>query len=56
MKFLQITTFAKVGMAGLNLDISNAGYLPVPSAVHVWPDGRQATWAGDGFDAYLRRP
>ena len=31
-------------MAGLNIDIFNAGYLPVPSAVPVWPDGRQATW------------
>ena len=31
-------------MAGLNIDIFNAGYRPVPSAIPVWPDGRQATW------------
>ena len=29
---------------GLNVDIFNAGYRPVPSAIPVWPDGRQATW------------
>ena len=31
-------------MAGLNLDIFNAGYRPVPSALPAWPDDRQATW------------
>ena len=31
-------------MAGLNLDIFNAGYKPIPSALPAWPDGRQATW------------
>ena len=31
-------------MAGLKIDIFNAGYRPVPSAVPVWPHGRQATW------------
>jgi len=29
-------------MAGLNIDVFNAGYRPVPSAIPVWPDGRQA--------------
>jgi len=31
-------------MAGLNIDIFNTGYRPVPSAIPVWPDDRQATW------------
>jgi glyoxylase-like metal-dependent hydrolase (beta-lactamase superfamily II) len=31
-------------MAGLNIDIFNTGYRPVPSAIPVWPDGQQATW------------
>jgi glyoxylase-like metal-dependent hydrolase (beta-lactamase superfamily II) len=31
-------------MAGLNLDIFNAGYRPVPSALPVWPEDQQATW------------
>src|SRR4051812_11091515 len=31
-------------MAGLNIDIFNTGYRPVPSAIPVWPEGRQATW------------
>jgi glyoxylase-like metal-dependent hydrolase (beta-lactamase superfamily II) len=31
-------------MAGLNIDIFNTEYRPVPSAIPVWPDGRQATW------------
>jgi hypothetical protein len=31
-------------MAGPNIDIFNTGYRPVPSAIPVWPDGRQATW------------
>jgi glyoxylase-like metal-dependent hydrolase (beta-lactamase superfamily II) len=33
-------------MAGsLQLDVFNTGYRPVPSAIPVWPDGWQATWA-----------
>jgi hypothetical protein len=31
-------------MAGLNIEIFNTGYRPVPSAIPVWPDDRQATW------------
>jgi glyoxylase-like metal-dependent hydrolase (beta-lactamase superfamily II) len=31
-------------MAGLNLDVFNSGYRPVPNALPVWPDGWQATW------------
>src|SRR5438093_3390442 len=31
-------------MAGLNIDVFNTGYRPVPSAIPVWPDDRQATW------------
>jgi glyoxylase-like metal-dependent hydrolase (beta-lactamase superfamily II) len=31
-------------MAGLTIDIFNTGYRPVPSAIPVWPDDRQATW------------
>jgi glyoxylase-like metal-dependent hydrolase (beta-lactamase superfamily II) len=31
-------------LAGLNIDIFNTGYRPVPSAIPVWPDDRQATW------------
>jgi glyoxylase-like metal-dependent hydrolase (beta-lactamase superfamily II) len=31
-------------MAGLKTDIFNSGYLPIPSAIPAWPDGRQATW------------
>jgi glyoxylase-like metal-dependent hydrolase (beta-lactamase superfamily II) len=31
-------------MAALNIDVFNSGYLPVPSALPVWPEGWQATW------------
>lgn len=31
-------------MAPLNIDVFNSGYLPVPSALPVWPEGWQATW------------
>jgi hypothetical protein len=45
------------------MDIFNTGYRPVPSAIPVWPDGRQATWPAtrstrmsgerDGVDALV---
>jgi glyoxylase-like metal-dependent hydrolase (beta-lactamase superfamily II) len=31
-------------MADLKIDVFNSGYLRVPSAIPVWPDGQQATW------------
>jgi glyoxylase-like metal-dependent hydrolase (beta-lactamase superfamily II) len=31
-------------MGDLKIDVFNSGYLPVPSAIPVWPDGQQATW------------
>jgi glyoxylase-like metal-dependent hydrolase (beta-lactamase superfamily II) len=31
-------------MAALNIDVFNSGYLPIPSALPVWPEGWQATW------------
>jgi glyoxylase-like metal-dependent hydrolase (beta-lactamase superfamily II) len=31
-------------MAALNIDVFNSGYLPVPSALPVWPESWQATW------------
>src|SRR3954471_3554428 len=31
-------------MAALNVNVFNSGYLPVPSALPVWPESRQATW------------
>lgn len=31
-------------MAALKIDVFNSGYLPVPSALPVWPEGWQATW------------
>jgi len=33
-----------ISMAGLNIEIFNTGYRPVPSAIPVWPDDQQATW------------
>ena len=31
-------------MAGLKIDVFNSGYLPIPSALPVWPADQPATW------------